>query len=98
MKVGWTLVLVVVVVALGALVACSSGSSSSPAGDAAKRQMDLLINRQFAQQFDDIHPAQQLAMTKDGWVQCATDEFGSLPPGTTVSVKSTADEKVDIPN
>lgn len=90
--------------AIGALLgACGGGDSKSlatpktgeSAGDAVTRQLNLLSNKQFGPEWDELHPAQQALIPRDAYIQCGAK--GNLPAISDVSVTTTYNEAVTIP-
>lgn len=59
----WLMVLTTILIA-----ACGGGGGPESAGQAAKRQYEMLGRQQYSRVYDELHPGLQAIISRDDWV------------------------------
>ncbi len=79
-------VILMLAVGLSLLAGCGVGSSNSP-GDGAKDQLKFAATGKWQRVYQQLHPAQQAAVTQEAFIDCNKDTFITLGEVSIASVQ-----------
>ena len=92
---GGVIVVVALIVAGGLAYYLTRDAGESSAAKFAKHRNELVAKGQYAEAWQSLHPAQQVVVTQDAFVQCG--QQATPDPSTKVEIKSERDEQIFVP-